>query len=93
MRNKRSYPALIFLLCSAFFLWSMNTAKAKEFGESWPKRVLITNDNGIEDVKIVELAREFSKVAETYVVAPIEDRSGSTHYLTAWTYHKEKDFP
>jgi broad specificity polyphosphatase/5'/3'-nucleotidase SurE len=71
----------------------MNAAKAKEFGESWPKRVLITNDNGIEDVKIVELAREFSKVAETYVVAPIEDRSGSTHYLTAWTYHKERNFP
>jgi 5'-nucleotidase len=52
-------------------------------GESWPKRVLITNDNGIEDVKIVELARAFSKVAETYVVAPLEDCSGSTHYLTA----------
>jgi 5'-nucleotidase len=45
--------------------------------------VLITNDNGIEDVKIVELARAFSKVAETTVVAPVQDRSGSTHYLTA----------
>jgi 5'-nucleotidase len=44
--------------------------------------VLITNDNGIEDVKIVELARAFSEIAETYVVAPLEDRSGSTHYLT-----------
>jgi len=51
--------------------------------DSWPKRVLITNDNGIEDIKIIELAKAFSQIAETYVVAPDENRSGSTHYLTA----------
>lgn len=43
----------------------------------WPRSVLLTNDNGIEDVKLVELARAFSRVAETYVVAPLEDRSGT----------------
>ncbi len=83
MRNKRSYLVSLFLLCSTLILWSLNQENGEEASESWPKRVLITNDNGIEDVKIIELAQEFSKVAETYVVAPMEDRSGSTHYLTA----------
>lgn len=50
--------------------------------EPWPRRVLITNDNGIEDPKIVALARAFAQVAETFVVAPLEDRSGSGSYLT-----------
>ena len=50
--------------------------------DHWPKRVLVTNDNGIDDIKIIELARAFAKVAETYVVAPMEDRSSSTHLLT-----------
>lgn len=48
--------------------------------EGWPRRVLITNDNGIDDPKLVALARAFAPVAETYVVAPIENRSGSTNY-------------
>ena len=50
--------------------------------DNWPKRVLVTNDNGIDDIKIIELARAFAKIAETYVVAPMENRSGSTHFLT-----------
>ncbi len=40
-------------------------------------RVLITNDNGIDDPKIVALARAFAERAETWVVAPAEDRSGT----------------
>ena len=48
--------------------------------DDWPRRVLITNDNGIEDPKIRALAMAFAKEAETYVVAPLEDRSGTTHY-------------
>lgn len=47
----------------------------------WPRRVLITNDNGIEDIKLIELARGFAQVAETHVVAPKQDRSGSGNYL------------
>ncbi len=49
----------------------------------WPRRVLITNDNGIEDIKIIALARAFAPIAETYVAAPMEDRSGSGNYLSA----------
>lgn len=48
---------------------------------TWPNRVLITNDNGIEDVKIVALAKAFSKIAETIVIAPKVDRSGATTYM------------
>ena len=45
-------------------------------------RVLITNDNGIDDPKLVALARAFARRAEVWVVAPAEDRSGSGNYLT-----------
>jgi 5'-nucleotidase len=65
-----------------FLLFAINTAVTQEIDDSWPKRVLITNDNGIDDIKIIELARSFSKVAKTYVVAPAEDQSSSTHYTT-----------
>lgn len=45
-------------------------------------RVLITNDNGIDDPKIVALARAFSREAETWVVAPDRDRSGGGSHLS-----------
>ena len=48
---------------------------------SWPKKVLITNDNGISDIKIQELAKSFSKIAETVVVAAREDKSGTTNFM------------
>ncbi len=51
-----------------------------ESSDPWFKRVLITNDNGIDDIKIIKLACEFAKVAETYIVAPSVDRSGATNY-------------
>lgn len=44
-------------------------------------RVLITNDNGIDDPKLIALARAFATRAETWVVAPAEDQSGSGSYL------------
>ncbi len=44
--------------------------------------MLITNDNGIKDIKIIELAKAFAKISETYVVAPMENRSGTSHFLT-----------
>ena len=47
------------------------------------RRVLITNDNGIDDPKIAALARAFAPVAETWVVAAAEDRSGASNYLQA----------
>jgi 5'-nucleotidase len=48
----------------------------------FPARVLITNDNGIDDPKIGALARAFAAHAETWVIAPATDRSGTGSYLT-----------
>lgn len=62
---------LICLIC--FPSWAQKT---------WPNTVLITNDNGIDDIKIRTLAEAFSKIATTYVIAPMKDRSGTTNYLT-----------
>ncbi|KAA3613401.1 MAG: hypothetical protein DWQ01_02435 [Planctomycetota bacterium] len=44
-------------------------------------RILITNDNGIDDPKLIALARAFADRAETWVVAPAQDQSGSSTYL------------
>lgn len=51
----------------------------------FPSRVLITNDNGIDDPKIIALARAFSHHSEVWVFAPAEDRSGSSNYLSMTT--------
>ena len=83
MKSERLRFLYLVILCVAVFWGGVDLFLGENRGECWPRRVLITNDNGIGDVKIVELARAFSKIAETYVVAPLEDRSGSTHYLTA----------
>jgi len=55
--------------------------------EGWPRTVLLTNDDGIDDPGLLALARAFAPVAETYVVAPLSDRSGSTHYVSVYTKH------
>ena len=52
-------------------------------GQDWPRRVLITNDDGIDDAGLLALARAFAPGAETYVVAPMGNRSGSASYLSA----------
>jgi hypothetical protein len=57
-------------------------AEAQGADPAWPRRVLITNDNGLDDPKIVALARAFAPQAETWVVAPLVDRSGSTRFLS-----------
>lgn len=52
-------------------------------GPPWPARVLLTNDNGIDDPGLVELARALAHVTETYVVAPATDQSGMSNLLKA----------
>ena len=49
---------------------------------AWPQRVLITNDNGIEDVATQALARGFARSAEVVLVASSEDRSGTSNLMT-----------
>lgn len=55
---------------------------SSQSGPSLPVRVLITNDNGIDDPKLVALARRFAREAETWVVAPATDQSGSGAHVT-----------
>lgn len=52
---------------------------------AFPRRVLVTNDNGIDDVKLVELARAFAADpgVEVIVVAATHDRSGSSNFMGA----------
>lgn len=67
-------------LVVTFLVWCQLAWNAEE---SWfPARVLITNDNGIDDPKIVALARAFARRSEVWVVAPAQDRSGSGSLLT-----------
>jgi 5'-nucleotidase len=73
---------LMILSFLTFVLFTPQSLSAQKVRPSSPKRVLITNDNGIADPKIVALARAFAPHAETWVVAPAENRSGSTHYLS-----------
>lgn len=47
----------------------------------WPTRVLITNDDGFDDPAMLALARAFAGKAETYVVAPTIDRSGTSNFM------------
>ncbi len=77
-KNTLRITTAALMLCPLLFLSGFETGH--ELLDDWPRRVLITNDNGIDDPKIRALAGAFAGEAETYVVAPMEDRSGSTHY-------------
>ncbi len=48
-----------------------------------PLKVLLTNDDGIEDEGLLTLVRAFAGEAEVYVVAPLANRSASTNYVSA----------
>jgi len=61
--------------------------EAEQNSDHWPQTVLITNDDGIEDPGLAALAQAFAKFAETYVVAPLQDRSGSAHYVSVYSKH------
>lgn len=65
---------------------SNGNSSAKEIRPIEPQekrlRVLITNDNGIDDPKIIALARAFSHDAEVWVVAPARDQSGTGAKMT-----------
>jgi 5'-nucleotidase len=50
--------------------------------DAWPRRVLVTNDNGIEDVATQALARAFTRTADVVLVASTEDRSGTSNLMT-----------
>jgi len=76
----------------AISLLAISSLMGSDSDEGWPKRVLITNDNGINDIKMIELAREFAKIAKTYIVAANKDRSGSTNYALSFKEGKVRVF-
>lgn len=58
-------------------------------GHEQPLRIVITNDDGIEDLedRLIPLANALLPFAETYIVIPSQDRSGSTN-LTSIGKHQ-----
>lgn len=59
------------------------------------KKILITNDDGIEASGIIRLAKAALKYGEVWVVAPESQRSAASHSITLRTYIDvyEKEFP
>lgn len=55
---------------------------AEDSGETWPRRILVTNDNGIDDLATQALARSLAKSAEVFLVASSEDRSGTSNLMS-----------
>ncbi len=78
MLKRTVYPVAIAL---AFVGTAAPTPPEAQAPQANLRRVLITNDNGISDIKIIELAKSFSKIAETVVVATREDKSGTTNFM------------
>jgi 5'-nucleotidase len=66
---------LVLILCCGF---------AYSQDGHWYKKVLITNDDGISDKNMQALARAFSKVAKTVIIAPLANCSGSSEYTSFW---------
>lgn len=71
------------LLCWTLTLFGAGAASAQDAPSAdFPARVLITNDNGLDDPKIVALARGFAERSEVWVVAPDRDQSGAGTFLS-----------
>ena len=82
MLKRTVYPLAIAL---ALVGTAAPTASEAQSPQANRRRVLITNDNGIDDPKLVALARAFARQAETWVVAPDRDQSGTGIHLTFTT--------
>ena len=50
----------------------------------WFEHVLISNDDGIDDPRLVALVHAFAGVARVTVVAPLENCSGSSNYCSVF---------
>ncbi len=79
-------PAVRLIVVALLSTLACSTAAVVDLADdksAWPRRVLVTNDNGIDDIGLVELARALAKVTETHVVAATTDRSGSSNLMSA----------
>jgi len=77
-RIQKIISGLIFLLLVSIPFFQVPDVLAKESSY----RILITNDDGIDSEGIEALVREFEKIAEVVVVAPIKNMSGSSQSTT-----------
>ena len=66
----------------ALILAVVNPCIAEDSGETWPRRILVTNDNGIDDLATQALARALAKSAEVFLVASSEDRSSTSNVMS-----------
>ena len=48
-------------------------------------RILVTNDDGIDNPRLAALVLELAKIGEVVVVAPDGNRSGASHSMTTFT--------
>jgi len=71
-------------LCAVLFALLLLTTLSAGAAEPWFGRVLVTNDDGIDDPRLHALARAFAEVAEVVVVAPTKNCSGSTNYISVF---------
>lgn len=69
-------------IATALALMAPATAIEDQPPQADRRCVLITNDNGIDDPKLVALAQAFAERSETWVVAPDRDQSGTSNHLT-----------
>ncbi len=91
----RIRPSTRLVFVSLAFVLGACTAPPSLPPEQFPGRVLLTNDNGIDDTALLELARAFARVPgiEVIVVAATRDRSGTSNFLGATAtgrYHVER---
>lgn len=82
MTRPRLLAAALFLVPALACASGPEPERPKARGEAFPERVLITNDDGINDPGIRALARALAERAEVWVVAPSQDRSGSGSYIS-----------
>src|SRR5919198_3469783 len=81
MRMVRKTTWLCFLFCCMLVL-SGRLAQAADNTSKF--RIFLTNDDGIRAEGLIALAKEIRTLdAEVTVVAPDQDRSGSSHALTS----------
>ena len=67
----------------AFLVTGAGTAPSRAQESPWPRRVVITNDDGFESAATVALARAFAEFAETYLIVPAQDRSSSSNFAAS----------
>lgn len=83
MRSASTVPRLrvLMALCLATTFASPATVDGQTHG---PMRILLTNDDGIEEVedRVYPLAQELRRFAEVYIIVANQDRSGSAHFMS-----------